>query len=291
MLTTVVLATVMQVSQATQPAGRAVTQPTSPFGTMFAIPNGTLFVPHGFHPDSGAIDILIHFHGDPTTVARNFTTAGLDGVAVMVNYKGLSNAYAQPFRDRSLFASILRQSLAKLKEERRAPANAAWRRVCVGSFSAGYGAVRELLKDPEYFDRIDAIYLGDSLYAGYIGNPADKQVDSANMTDFRRFAEAAAAGRKTFIFSHTYLVPGTYASTFETADDLVRHVDGRREPIQASPSDKPPRIISRCSKGNLRVYGCAGTDAEAHMEHLRFTARFLAELPMKRAGTTQPKAE
>ena len=49
------------------------------------------------------------------------------------------------------------------------------------------------------------------------------------MDGFRRFALEAAAGRKTFVLTHSAQVPEGYASTTETADFLIRAVGGEPE--------------------------------------------------------------
>ena len=70
----------------------------------------------------------------------------------------------------------------------------------VTSFSAGFGAVREILKSPEYFARIDGVYLVDALYCGYVGDdphsPEPGVINPVLMRDFLQFAQAAADGEK-----------------------------------------------------------------------------------------------
>jgi hypothetical protein len=141
-------------------------------------------------------------------------------------------------------------------------------RVVVSAFSAGFGGVRELLKVPEHFARIDGLVLADSLYCGYDGDPARKHVDPALMAGFRRFAAEAAAGRKTFLVSHSAQVPDGYASTTETADDLIRSVGGASEPAPVTGLDgwTPARTFAR---GRFLVLGFAGAGPDDHMAHLR----------------------
>ena len=40
----------------------------------------------------------------------------------------------------------------------------------LGSWSAGYGAIREILKTPGSCERVDAVLLIDGMHAGYIGD-------------------------------------------------------------------------------------------------------------------------
>src|SRR6185369_18020691 len=98
------------------------------------------------------------------------------------------------------------------------------------SFSAGYGGIREILKQEALFKRIDAIVLSDSLYAGFTGDAAQRKVDPANMEGFLKFAREAAAGRKTFIIAHSSDPVPTYASTTETASYLIEQLGLQRKP-------------------------------------------------------------
>jgi len=241
---------------------------------------GDVFVPACLPSDSPQIDLVVHFHGAASVVEREFASAGLSAVLVTVNYRGLSRAYEEPFSDPILFQTLLDETLAELKTRARVAANAAWRRVCISSFSAGFGAVRAVLKVPAYFERIDALYLADTLYAGYVGAGPDRQVNPEHMHDFRRFAIEAAAGRKTLIVTHSYLEPGTYAGTHETADVLLAAAGVERRTVdEAGPAGM--QVVSRADAGGLHVYGCAGTTGEDHLAHLRNLRFWYPLLPLQ----------
>ena len=258
----------------TQPAR----PPGSPDGQTVRLQIGRLFVPGDFTARGESVPVLIHFHGDEGTVNRNFCAVGVQAVVINVTFKGLSSAYAKPFRDADLLSRILDEAMRHLRAERLAAPDAEWGPVCVSSFSAGFGAVRELLERPADFERIDGLLMLDSLYAGYEDENRPRRVADVLMKDFRRFAQAAADGDKTFILTHSYLVPGTYAGTHKTADDLIRHVGiARRTVDDRGPG--PMRIISRADWGRFHVFGCAGNDGQAHMQHLRQMGRWIAELP------------
>lgn len=270
-------------ASASAPAGATTTSRPAPppAGRFIKLELGTLFIPDALPHRQHEPDLLVHFHGDPATVAHNVVAARIQVPALIINYPGLSAAYAKPLREEpDLFDKALTRALHQLQEEGVAADGARWRKVCVSSFSAGFGAVRELLEQERYFERIDGLCMLDSIYAGYVGNAADggRQVNPENMQGFRRFARAAAEGRKTFILTHSYLVPGTYASTIETADDLIAHVGAARTQVDQPVLETPVHIISRASKGDFKVWGCAGTDGEAHMQHLRHMRIWLAKL-------------
>src|SRR5205085_12531244 len=96
----------------------------------------------------------------------------------------------------------------------------------LSGFSAGYGAVRAILRNRA--DSIDGILLLDGLHTSYV---ADRKVDPIAMQPFLDFARAAVAGRKRFVFSHSEIFPGTFASTTETADYLIHELGLKRTPV------------------------------------------------------------
>jgi hypothetical protein len=233
--------------------------------------------------------LLIHFHGAPSVVQREATAAGLDAAVVAVNYKGMSGAYEKPFSDPPLFHSLLNEAWTAAGYA--GPPQ--WRRVCVSSFSAGYGAIRALLRQPEHAPRIDAIYLADSLYAGWLdadgpasgsgpaAAPGARRLNPQNIEPFRRYAAEAAAGRRTMIVTHGYYDPVKYAGTHVTADDLIAHVGAARRPV-SEPGPARLRVTSRVQVGGLRIYGCEGNTGEDHGEHLRGLRFGFALLPLPR---------
>ena len=227
-----------------------------------------LVMPAGYRPRGGRADVMLHLHGAAPVVEKALAESGWVGPLLLFNRKGLSSVYTEPFRDPALFPRLL--------EKTRKEIAAAWPafdlkigRVFVSSFSAGFGGVRELLAVPAHFARIDGVILADSLYAGYLGDDvAKRQIDPAKMAGFRKFAALAAAGRKTMIVTHSAQVPAGYASTTETADDLIGHVGGKALAIDEDWGDGW-RLRRRFAKGRFLVLGFAGAGPEDHMRHLR----------------------
>ena len=180
----------------------------------------TLFIPAAYKPAGGVVNVVLHLHGASSVVEPAIVGVGWPSVLVEFNRKGLSSVYTKPLTDRTLFPRLLDRTLAAVKEAKLADdPKLGW--VVVSSFSAGFGGVRELLKVPEHYDRIGAVVLADSLYSGYRGDPKEHRVDPDLMAGFRRFASDAAMGRKSLLVTHSAQVPEGYASTTETADDLI----------------------------------------------------------------------
>lgn len=229
------------------------------------IETGSLVVLH--RPGEASGELLIHFHGAVGTLRQAHRRTGSNAVLAVVNFPGLSSAYSRPIAgDAGLFGEILRQAWRVSRPEESA-ADPQWRRVTLSCFSAGYGAVREILKTPENSARVDAIVAADSIYAGLVEGGTGREVDPLQMQDFLEFARLAGEGRKTFIISHSSQAT-PYASTTETADYLLRELEIERRPDGQLSTDGL-RQSSRASRGRFIVLGFAGSAAEDHLQHLR----------------------
>lgn len=246
----------------------------SPPGVRIPLNGGRLFLPDGVSAKSGRMDLTVHLHGSPEVVERNWVRAGGRGVLITVALRGLSGVYTERFRDPDVFARLLREAAEVL--ERRGLAEAVrWRWVTVSSFSAGFGGVRELLQWPDLFRRIDGLVMADSLYSGFAGDPAERRIAPGLLRDFLAFAREAISGKKRFVLSYSQLHTPGYASTGEVARYLVAALGGQLEPVQELwPGGMP--LIARYRSGGLEIYGFAGEDGTAHLEHLRHLASFLA---------------
>lgn len=244
-------------------------------------PNGyhKLFVPDGYVHTGQAVDVLIHFHGDPQTVNNNAKYAGLNAVVVNVTYPGLSSAYQTPFSNPALLGNILTAARDQIRALSDFDDNTTLGNQAVSSFSAGYAAVREILKPTQsYYSQIDGIMLADSLYASFTSS-SDHTPLASQMVDFKRFALDAANGSKTFVFSHSQVPTFTYCRTDECADSLVQHVAASWQAYAATGLGGM-QFYRRSLKGNFAIYGATGTDGPAHSLHLQTMGQFLGALPL-----------
>jgi len=107
------------------------------------------------------------------------------------------------------------------------------KRIYLTSFSAGYGAVRAVLRNGS--DRIDGILLLDSLHTGYLPDrkplASGGAIEKEKLEGFVHFAERARNGEKRMIITHSEVFPGTYASTTETADSLLESLGLKPTPV------------------------------------------------------------
>ena len=239
-------------------------QKTEVKGTRTKLSLGTLVITPSAQRRK-TVRLVVHFHG-AAWLAEQAATRRWRSVAVIAVEAGNgSGVYAQTMRDPARFASLLEEA-ARVSGKRFHP-------VIVTSFSAGYGAVREILKDHANWSRIDAVVLCDSLHAGYVDGKAG-QVDPANMQPFLDFAREAAAGRKQMFITHSELFPGTYASTTETADWLLEQLGLKRRPVlRRGPGGM--QQLSEAKTGGFTVKGFAGNSAPDHIDQFQGLAEWL----------------
>ena len=252
----------------------------------------TLFIPSGYQLRGKTVDVLVDFHSAPTVVHESVRLAGLNCVVISVKYAGLSSVYREPFRkDRQRFAKILQEGLDALRAEEGFPLDVTWGKVAVSSFSAGFGGVREILKSPEYFQRIDAICMADSLYSGYVGDGTGSvevgKVHPELMKDFLRFARQSSKGEKVMIVTHCSLETTGYASTLETADYLLQELDivadKVNDLVMLPPGAKSAgrlKLYRRVKRKGFSLYGTLGTSGEDHLAHMRHMGYWLQDLPL-----------
>ena len=213
-------------------------------GRRLTVSLGTLMLPVHARPTM----LILHFHSSPWLVEycaqKKFPTAAV----LTVNLGAGSEIYKEPFVDPARFS--------KLIEEAERVAGLTFRTIVVSSFSAGYGAVREILREKANYPRITSIILADSLYAGY-GHEAE---------DLGPFLTYLQAGKR-LVMTHSELYPGTYAATFETAEWLLAKMGIKRKAIlKWGPVGM--QQLSEASKGGFIVWGFAGNSADDHVDHL-----------------------
>jgi hypothetical protein len=226
-----------------------------PKGTRDKLSIGTLFVPEKA-AKKGTLPLWVHFHG-PGWIAE--VAAARAGRAVVSVQLGSGSAvYAKPFQGTKKLGELVREAEKKAKVRFELHGLSGW--------SAGYGAVRAILRDEEYYRDVRWVVLMDGMHAGYQPKAKPKPLP-ADLDSFVRFGKAAVAGKRTFLITHSRIVPGSYASTTETADYLLAQVGASRAKAKGpGPGGLP--VETEAHKGGLRVFGCAGATAEDHVDHL-----------------------
>ena len=174
-----------------------------------------------------AIPLIIHFHGVPWLmehhVAKHFPKAAL----ITVNLGSGSRVYGEPFARAEQFQELIDEAAKSLDLKK------GWSSITLVGFSAGYGAIRAILRHDEHFQRVNNVLLLDGIHASYVPEGkrlADGGVIRAEDVDaYVKLAREAVAGRKKFLISHSEIFPGTYASTTECVDYLLATLGIKRK--------------------------------------------------------------
>ncbi|MFN7924395.1 MAG: hypothetical protein U0Q16_30105 [Bryobacteraceae bacterium] len=236
-----------------------------PAGQRFELDVGTLWIPKARRPGR-VTPLTIHFHGTPWIAEQ--AGASLNVAVLAVNIGVGSAVYAEPFRDPEAFRKLLGQ--AEEVSRRHFPV------VTLSSWSAGYGAIRQILRNPENWARIDRVVTLDSIHAGYPGGkpgPEDSEIAPNDMEPFEMLAREAVRGRKRFLITHTEVFPGTFASTTETADYLIAKMGLKRKPVLKW-GPVGTQQLSETRKGRFAVLGFAGNTAPDHLDQIHGLATF-----------------
>lgn len=200
-------------------------------------------------------------------------------VAAVLNLGAGTGVYQRAFAEPAAFDSLL----AGVSREIAAASRHATRidHLTLSGFSAGHGAVRAILRDPRHFAHVDAVLLLDGMHTSYV--PEGKvlaeggTLDTTNLTALAAFARAAARGEKRFLVTHSEIFPGTFASTTETADWLLRELGLHRTPV-ARFGPRGMQQLSEARSGNFELRGYAGNTAPDHIDQLHAMPEQLAAL-------------
>lgn len=238
-----------------------------PAGHRVELSVGTLFIPEVL-TGRETVPLFVHFHGSSWLPEVAAAKAGRSAV-VSVQLGTGSAVYGKAFADPDSFRRLL--------DEAQAKAEVRFEPVGLTSWSAGYGAIREILNVPENYDRVQFVILADGLHAGYVGGtpgPLESRLVAEHVDVFVRFARDAAGGRKQMLVTHSEVFPGTYASTTETADYLLDQLELRRTPVlKWGPMGM--QQLSEVSRDGFLLKGHAGNSAPDHVDHLHSLPEFL----------------
>ncbi|HJP83139.1 MAG TPA: hypothetical protein VJ835_06490 [Fimbriimonadaceae bacterium] len=237
----------------------------------------TLFIPDSWQPvDRPAI--TVHFHGAAWFAIEEHLRRGLKEPLLGIYLGEGSSVYQKPFEDPERWPVLLSHVIAELGGKSIS-------RVDMTSFSAGYGAVRELLKQPGPIAIIHRLVLADSMYASFTSD-GDHTPLSAQINPYVEFAKLAIEGKKEFVVTCSQVTTETYANSAACAEELVKKLGGRL--MLADPTLPPTRgkdfpLLSRFDSVGFHVWAYGGTDAMAHMTHPRHIADIWRALDEKRS--------
>jgi len=245
----------------------------TPPGRREALELGSLFLPDRLKLRPGrakTVPLLLVFHGGtwlPEVAASQVKTA-----VITIQINAGSGGYAAAFADERRFPSLVAEAERK--------AGVRFRPITLAAWSAGCGAVRELLRQRDTAARVERIVAIDGMHADYVGGkpgPLESELDAGDLQTWMPFAREAMAGRRRFLITHSEIFPGTYASTTETTDWIIRALGLRRRAVVRW---GPMRMqwLSDTKAGRLRILGFAGNSAPDHVDQLHALPDFLRML-------------
>jgi len=237
-----------------------------------------LFIPEAARRAS-EVNLVIHFLGLAWIPELAVSGIKNNTVVAVLNLGAGSGVYDRAFSNPAAFDTLLvtigRELTGAAGKDVRV------RQITLSGFSAGHGAIRAILREPRHFTRVDAILLMDGMHTSYVpeGVTLEKggTLDPKNLDAFVRFAEEAVKGNKRFVITHSEIFPGTFASTTETADYLLKSLGLKRTPVL----EWGPRGMQQLSEvhaGRFVLMSFAGNSAPDHVDHFQGMPEFLARL-------------
>jgi len=236
-----------------------------------------VWIPSGLRAER--VNLVVHFLGAAWLPEYAVSRIGHNTVAAVVNLGAGSGIYDRAFSEPAAFDSLL----AGVAREIAAATGhgATLDRITLVGFSAGHGAVRAILRDSSHFARVHDILLLDGMHTSYApeGLVLEKggTLDPRNLDAFVRFARAAMRGDKRFLVTHSEIFPGTFASTTETADYLLRQLGLKRTPVLRW-GPRGMQQLSEVRAGGFELMGFAGNSAPDHIDQFQGMPEFLERL-------------
>lgn len=219
-------------------------------------------------------DLLIHFHGASYVPKNAVFNSKTPILLAIVNLGSGSSVYEKAFLNELVFPKLIDIIVDSVSANNGFKIELS--KKYLSSFSAGYGAVRAILKNHK--SELDGILLLDGLHTDY--DPPAKvlaeggKLNTEKLNNFLKFAQLAVNGRKKILISHSEIFPGTYASTTETADWLISSLKLKRTPIlKWGPAGM--QQLSETVKKGFTILAFAGNSAPDHVDHFHGLPQFL----------------
>lgn len=174
-----------------------------------------------------ASNLILLFHADPGIRARYksaFKRVGLSNYDfIIVNAGNGSLVYRRFVLDlgnRNRLRNVVRKASGRDL--------GAYQTVTLASFSAGYGAIEEILKERESAMLVNGICLLDS---GYASRDSDGTASDTQMAPWVAMATRAINEEAVFFHGYTDVPTYTYASTKDVAENVMALCEVTAEPI------------------------------------------------------------
>lgn len=242
-------------------------------GQRLKLELGTLFIPQKVKEKRG-VTLLLFFHGGDWL--PEFAVTQQRKMALIAVQSGAgSGSYTKLFADPTRFLKLIAEAEAR--------SGVTFSEIDLGGWSAGCGALRQILSDPKSYDRVHRVLCIDGVHTGYVNGkpgPQDSQIEEDNLQVWLRFGRDAMAGKKRLIITHSEIFPGTFASTTETAEYLLREWGLKAHPVVRWGPMKT-QMLSEIKTGGLLIIGFAGNSAPDHVDQLHSLPEYLNWLSKK----------
>jgi hypothetical protein len=235
-----------------------------PFRAHFG--KSDLYVPTFFQPVDGQYDLIIHFHGMSSVQESNIEKARLNAVIVSSTLGFGSGPYEDAYKDPGAFSRLIATSQWAMGRSGRAN-GARLGRIALSSWSAGYGAVAAILRQPANVNRLDALLMAEGPHSNYL-DKKHEHVDDAPLAKYLRIAKAAQAGDKLFVMTHSGIHTDDYPSTTETIGELLELASMNRVPT-GTVGPRGMQQIYESDSGDFHVKGYEGDGVKDHVDHIR----------------------
>jgi hypothetical protein len=211
----------------------------------------------------GRFDVMFHFHGHEPV--RKEWVQVMDGAVLAAVTLGVSSApYYAGFADPGRFAQLIESVEQGVARHAGLP-SARVRHVGLSAWSAGYGAIAQILGQKRGRELVDTVVVLDGMHAGYEGGKPDADA----LAPFIAFARRAARGETLMFVSHSSIIPPGYASSTETASYLIHALGGKPTAVKPRAGDPMGlELLRRFDRQDLHVRGYAGNDKMDHCAHI-----------------------
>ena len=250
-------------------------------GTRFELTNVVSKAVRLYIPDRGrearSVRLVVHFHGSAFVPERASFEADRPSAIAIVHVGAGSGVYRRAFEEPSAFKMLIEAATDSLASVGIDVISG----IVLTAFSAGYGAVRAILKNEivkNDIADIAGVILLDGLHTDYVPEHLPifegGELDASGLEPFITFAEQAVNGSKFMLITHSEIFPGTFSSTTETTDYLVGRLGLSRLPVlQCGPVGM--QQLSEIRSGHLLIQGFAGNTAPDHVDHFHGMPAFL----------------
>ncbi len=240
------------------------------------LPLGRALVAPGRGLDAdGSFALLLHFHGGEP-VRRMLAPEGFPLVIASVDAGVGSAAYERAMSEEGSFDKLV-ASVEREVAAVNTMAGARAKTIVLSSWSAGYGAVGQVLAKRR--ERVSAVVLLDSLYAGYL--PGKRALEHGQLALYTDLAREAARGNFLLHLVFTDIQTPTYASTSEVASFLLRELGARPTELDAVFGEA---LYRSYDEGKLSIRGYRGADRDAHCAALHLLPKVLQKVVLPALG-------